>query len=753
MNAPSKIEPRHLRLQALVYIRQSTPQQVVNNQESTRRQYDLVDRARQMGWPETGIHVIDDDLGLSGASSQQRGGFQRLVAAIGLGEVGIVLVTEVSRLSRCNSDWHRVIELCAVFRTLIADEDGIYDPQNPNDQLLLGVKGTLFAAELHILQARMHGALLNKARRGDLKVTLPVGYRRRPDGIAIIDPDDAVRQAVSMVFERFAVLRNARAVQRHFLENGLLLPRLLQSGPDAGRIAWMRPSYQMIQKMLVNPAYAGTFVYGRVKREAAPGDPPSSVERRRPPEEWDIVVQDVYPAYLSFDAYLANRRQLRDNLSNFACKSRGAPREGAALLHGLVVCGRCGSRMAVSYGRGDQHRRYECRRAQANYAEPACQSFLAREVDRIAAEAFLDAVRPAGLETTIAALQGLAEERRSIDHQWCLRLERARYEARMAQRQYDAVDPDNRLVARELERRWEAALGAVDHLEQEYAHLQRTELSPLTEEETEEVRRLAADLPALWHAETTTAVDRKRLLRLAIVEVTIVADAVARTADVRLLWSGGAATRHSVRCPPPGWHLRTDPDVLAFIRDLAGQHPDHRIANRLNARGLRTQTGKPWTYDRVASMRRVHGIPTGCPVDTTNRQDRSDGFVPAAVAARCLGQSLAAIRVWAHDGALSTDQRRTASKIWVRLTPEDIARLDGTADVTGLPTLSEVTEQAGLTRAAVWQRVREGAFIAYRTSRGPAPSSQWEWRLRPIGASLSLNPDSARKEMEQHHEA
>jgi len=504
MSSPSKVEPRHTRLRAVIYIRQSTPQQVLNNQEGTRRQYQLVERARQMGWPDANIRVIDDDLGLSGASSQQRLGFQRLVAAIGLGEVGIVLVTEISRLSRLNSDWHRVIELCAMFRTLIADEDGVYDAQNANDRLLLGVKGTLFAAELHILQARMHGALLSKARRGELVVCLPVGYRRRPDGVAVLDPDEAVRLAVATVFERFAVLRNARAVQRHFLRNGLALPRLIQHGPQAGQTVWMRPAYQMIQKMLTNPAYAGVFVYGRVKREVEPGEPPSPIERRLPPAAWDIVVQDVYPAYLSFEAYLANRRQLRDNLASFERKSRGAARNGAALLHGLVVCGRCGGRMGVSYGRGDRHRRYECRRAQAEYAAPVCQSFLAREIDRTVAEAFLEAVRPAGLEATIAALHGIEEERRSADRQWQLRLERARYEASLAQRQYDAVDPDNRLVARELERRWEAALAEVGQVEQEYTSRQRSALSPLSGDEVEQVRRLAADLPALWHAETTT---------------------------------------------------------------------------------------------------------------------------------------------------------------------------------------------------------------------------------------------------------
>jgi DNA invertase Pin-like site-specific DNA recombinase len=749
MSSPSKVEPRHTHLRAVIYIRQSTPQQVLNNQEGTRRQYQLVERARQMGWPDANIHVIDDDLGLSGASSQQRLGFQRLVAAIGLGEVGIVLVTEISRLSRLNSDWHRVIELCAMFRTLIADEDGVYDAQNANDRLLLGVKGTLFAAELHILQARMHGALLSKARRGELVVCLPVGYRRRPDRVAVLDPDEAVRLAVATVFERFAVLRNARAVQRHFLRNGLALPRLIQHGPQAGQTVWMRPAYQMIQKMLTNPAYAGVFVYGRVKREVEPGEPPSSIERRLPPAAWDIVVQDVYPAYLSFEAYLANRRQLRDNLASFERKSRGAARNGAALLHGLVVCGRCGGRMGVSYGRGDRHRRYECRRAQAEYAAPVCQSFLAREIDRTVAEAFLEAVRPAGLEATIAALHGIEEERRSADRQWQLRLERARYEASLAQRQYDAVDPDNRLVARELERRWEAALAEVGRVEQEYTSRQRSALSPLSGDEVEQVRRLAADLPALWHADTTTPVDRKRLLRLAVAEVTITVHAAERTADISLLWSGGARTSHRVSCPPHGWHLRSEQRVLTLIRELAGEHADHHIAARLNALRLQTRTGKPWTYDRVASVRYRHAIPTCCPIHTRGRQDRADGFMPAAAAARRLGLSLAAVRVWAQHGVLANDQRTPGSKIWVRLAEDDVARLGGDADVTGLPTVSEVAAQTCATRAAVWQRVRDGEFVAYRSMRG---QDQWEWRLQPADSFRLRKADCARTTLEQHHE-
>jgi DNA invertase Pin-like site-specific DNA recombinase len=726
MTPSPKIQPRHQRLQAIVYVRQSTPKQVHCNQESTRRQYQLAERARQMGWAPSQVLVIDEDLGLSGAGSRQRTGFQRLVAAIGLGEVGLVLVTEVSRLSRCNSDWHRVIELCALFGTLIADEDGVYDARDPNDLLLLGVKGTLFAAELHILRARMRGNLLAKARRGELAQRLPVGFRRRPDGVVVHDPDDAVRLAIATVFERFAVLRSARAVQRHFLDNGLDLPRLLQTGAAAGTIAWVRPTYQMVQQILTNPAYAGVFVYGRRRREVVPGDPPLATERRVGLDEWDIVVPDVYPAYLSFDAYLANRRLLRDNLYNFAAKGHGAPRAGLALLAGLVVCGRCGRRMAVGYSRARYHS-YHCRRAQVDYAEPQCQSCPVDLLDATVAAAFLEAVEPVSLETTLAALDTLERERRAVDRHWQLRLERARYEVALAQRQYDAIDPDNRLVARELERRWNTALEQLEQLEAEYALLRRTELMPLSAEDADEVRRLAADLPGLWGAETTTALDRKRLLRLVVSAVTVTVDRAERRAEVVILWVGGVTSRHQARMPPVGWNARTDDTIVDRVRDLARAAPDHEVARRLNELGLRTRTGKEWTYGRVFSVRKQYAIPTACPIRTGRPAPRADGRVSAKTAAERLGISRSLVQVWTRHGVLECDQRCACSKLWVRLTETDITRLDGSADVAGLPTLTEVMDTAGLTRDEVWGRVRQGDYVAYRTPRG---REQWEWRLR-----------------------
>jgi len=344
MSHAAAILPHHLGRTAMVYVRQSTPKQLVVHQESTRRQYQLAERAATLGWPQPRIVVVDEDLGRSGTSSEARLGFQRLVSAIGLGEVGLVLVTEVSRLSRLNSDWHRVLELCAVFDTLIADDEGIYDLRDPNDRLVLGLKGTLFAAELHILQARMRAGLLNKARRGALELRLPVGLRRQPDGTVVLDPDEQVQWTLHTLFERFAILKNARAVQRSFQAEGLLMPRFVQDGTDQGPLVWVKPTYQMLTQVLTNPVYAGMFVYGRRVQQTRAGDPPHRFAHRLPEEEWEIVVSGVYPAYISEEQYARNREQLRANMYNFIHRHPGAPREGTALLQGLVLCGRCGRR-------------------------------------------------------------------------------------------------------------------------------------------------------------------------------------------------------------------------------------------------------------------------------------------------------------------------------------------------------------------------------------------------------------------------
>lgn len=738
MNRETLIQPAHLARAALVYVRQSTPKQVALNQESTRRQYQLAELAQTLGWPRPRISVIDDDLGLSGAGSAERLGFQRLVAAISLGEVGIVLVTEVSRLSRLNSDWHRVIELCAVFETLIADEDGLYDPRDPNDRLVLGLKGTLFSAELHILRARMRGGLLNKARRGALALRLPVGLRRIADGSVVQEPDEQVRATLHTIFEQFARLQSARAVQRYFKEHDLQMPRYLQTGPDAGQLVWVGPTYQMIQQVLTNPAYAGLFVFGRRVQQTRPGTPPQVREHRRRVDEWDIVVPGVYPGYISPAQYDANREALRANMCNFARKGRGAPREGPGLLAGLVVCGKCGRRMTISYGK--DHHAYWCRREQLTHHAPQCQSFAVGHLDAAVRDQFLAAVQPARLETILTALDVLEQERRALDHQWQLKLERARYAVRLAQRQYDAVDPDNRLVARELETRWNDALAALQTLERDYAKAQRAELAPLSDAEQRAVRQLAADLPAVWDAPTTQMADRKQLLRLVIqeVRVTVTHPASPRPSEVAIHWSGGATTTHTVTCPPAGWHCVTDPTVLDTIRALACEMPDYQIAERLNAQGVRTRTGKLWTHARVHAMRKQHQIPTACPVDPTNAPIRGDGLMSSAAAADALGVSKSLINYWIQQGILRSEQRIAQSYQWICLDPAEMARLDGKHDWGIYPTVRQVMRERGCDRDEIWDLVRAGVCVPYRHPHGET----WEWRLRAATTPPTADGDS-----------
>jgi DNA invertase Pin-like site-specific DNA recombinase len=729
MSRTTPVLPQHVAKTALVYVRQSTTKQVLQNQESLRRQYQLVETAAQLGWPQIRTSVIDEDLGLSGTSSTVRHGFQRLVTAISLGEVGIVLVTEVSRLSRLDSDWHRVIELCAVFGTLIADEDGLYDPSDPNDRLVLGLKGTLFSAELHIIRARMRGGLLNKARRGALAQRLPVGYRRLTDGSVVQDPDEQVRTILQTLFEQFALLQTARGVQRYFLAQQLGIPRFVQTGPQAGKIIWVKPTYQMIHHVLTNPAYAGLFVYGRRVLQAQPGDPPQLRSHRRPLEEWEIVVPNVYPPYVSEAQYAVNREMLQANQYNFVKKRRGAPRDGPGLLAGLVVCGRCGRRMTVSYGAA--HHVYHCLRERMTYAEPSCQYFPISYLDEAVRDAFFAAIQPARLEMLRGALDALERQRQALDHQWQLKLERARYAARLAERQYDACDPDNRLVAGALEKRWNDALAALQEVERAYATAAKTDLAPLTEAEQRALQQLAGDLSAIWEAPTTSMADRKRLLRLAIEEVTLTVQATRpRSAEVTILWTGGLTTTQTVTCRPTGWHCTTSSAVVDRLAELAQHLPDHQIAERLNAEGIRTQTGKTWTYARVESMRKQHQIPTSCPVDPHGKP-RGDGLLPVTLAAERLGVSSSVVHIWIQHGVLTCDQRKSLSKRWVRLTEADMIRLDGRHDWRRLPTIDQVGHKQGWSREQVWQAVRDGTYAAYRYRSG----QHWEWRLRRSSAA------------------
>jgi DNA invertase Pin-like site-specific DNA recombinase len=732
----ARITPRHLTRQALIYVRQSSPTQVQRHPESARRQYGLAERAQGLGWPAEQITIIDEDLGKSGAgnaTAHERTGFARVVSAVGLGEVGIVLALEVSRLARNSAEWYRLLELAALTGVLIADEDTVYDPRAFNDRLLLGLRGTISEVELHCIQARLRGARLSKVRRGELPLLLPVGYVRDRDAQVEFDPDQAVQEAIRTVFDQFERRGTAKAVLRFFREHGLRVPRRLHGGPSHGELVWAKPTYQALHLILTNPAYAGAYAYGRRQRDAGlAGLGVQGPRRRFALDALEVLLPDHHPAYVTWEQYLANRARLRDNSRQFQ-SSRGAPRPGAALLQGIVFCGRCGCRMHPHYSPTSPG--YICRSRQKRYGEPVCQSLTIAHVDRAVTEAFLAVIRPAEIEALLLLSAECEREQTQIQHQWQLRLERTRYEAERARRQYDQCEPENRLVARELETRWNDRLRTLAELEAEYRSEQRRGLSPLTEDEQATLRSLVGDVPALWQAADTTLEDRKRLLRCLIREVILRRDTGAKGAGgvttLRIGWKSGAWTELQVRRPATSDFARTPAAVLQRIRTLAQRLPDAQLADQLNREGRTTRRGLPWTGQRVQHLRAYHRISTACPNLPRGAQPRGDGCIPLSAAAAQLGVAPGALAHWRKWGFLQVEQKGPDSPCWVRLTAKELARLDGTlaSQGGGQWTMCEAERALGVCRAEIWERARRGELIGYRARVG----DRWEWRISPAG--------------------
>lgn len=730
-----KITTRHLSRQVLIYVRQSSPTQVHRHPESARRQYALAERAQHLGWAPDQITIIDDDQGKTGAGSavaHEREGFGRLVSAVGLGEVGLILALEVARLARNSAEWYRLLELAALAGVLIADEATVYDPRAFNDRLLLGLRGTISEVELHCIQERLHGARMSKARRGEFPLELPVGYVRDREGRIEFDPDQAVQGAIRTIFAQFEVVGTASGVLQFFREHGLTVPRRRWGGIDHGRLVWAKPTYQAIHLILTNPAYAGAYVYGRRRQESSVAGLGSSGPRRRfAIEEADVVLRDHHPAYLSWERYLTNRKILRDNSRQFT-PSPGAPLKGIALLQGIVYCGRCGCRMLPHYSLSSPT--YLCNTRKKRYGEPICQSLTINHVDQAISDAFLAVIRPAELDAVLAWSEEVDREQAQVERQWQLRLEGARYDAERARRQYDLCEPENRLVARELEHRWNEQLRAVAELEEEYRREQDRGLTPLSPEETDLVRSLVGDLPTLWHAAATSMEERKRLLRCVIREVVLTRDDAAKAAPgittIRIGWRSGAWSEFTVSRPGSGDHARTAEAVVERIRTLAQHHPDDRVSEMLNAEGLTTRMGFSWTSERVRRTRAYHGIPTACPVMPQNTQPRGDGLISVRAAAERLGVVPTSFTHWCKWGYVQTAQRGPGSPLWLRLTEEDFARLDGTLGDQGYGqwTLRQAMQAFGLTREEIWERARLGDFIAYRAHVG----DHWEWRLSPV---------------------
>lgn len=676
----AKVQAIHRDRRAIVYVRQSTLAQVRDNTASTARQYDLVQHARDLGWPPDHIVVIDQDQGRSGSTAVGRDGFEGLVATVGLGQAGAVLSLEASRLARSSSEWYRLLEICALTDTLVIDEDGVYDPGQYDDHLLLGLKGTMSEAELHWLRMRLLGGKLAKAQQGTLRVKLPTGLVYDPVGQVVLDPDEAVVHAIQLVFSVFDDTGSALAVVHYFATHHLLIPTRHWGGAHEGELTWEPLRDGRVLGILHNPAFAGAYVYGRTqtRSQVLPGEAPRVKGRTRSVAvtAWPIIRRDAHPGFIDWERFLRNQQRLDDNRTFRAEERRGAVREGPALLQGIVLCGRCGRRMAVRYLANGATPCYTCAEVHVHLAGPTCQSIRGDGVDAAVAASFLEAIQPAELAVSLGALAELEERAHQIDRQWQLRRERARYDADLARRRYLGVEPENRLVARSLERDWNAKLAEVERLEREYATLPSPTAHLVSPPERERILALAQDLPALWYAPTTTHAERKQLLRYLIKEVALTKQTTTLRIDIR--WQTEACTTLEIPRPRRSPDLRrTDPGVIARIRELATTQTDRQIAARLNDEGLVAGLKGAFTPSKVQWLRYKYGIPSDCPEGPLACPDgqRGDGRYSARATAALLNVTVSTIAAWCAAGRLDGIQTVPHGPWWIRLTPEEITAL------------------------------------------------------------------------------
>lgn len=597
------IQPHHLQRRAGVYLRQSSPQQVLHHKESLKLQYALRERALHYGWAESAIDVIDTDLGVTGSSSAGRVGFQELVTQVTLGRVGIIFAYDVTRLARNCTDWYQLLDLCGYRQCLVGDQEGIYDPATPNGRLILGLKGMMAELELHTIKTRLYAGLINKARRGELAVSLPVGLVRDLAGRVVFHPNEEVRDRVAFVFATFLRVKSIQGVIREMADADLLLPRR-DRGRDDGAIVWRRPRAAALSRLLRNPAYAGMFVYGRTRfMPRVPGGP----KRKHPlaPEQWQFMVPDKYPAYIDRDTYATIQGILRDNFLEYKRRqSRGVARSGRALLQGLVYCGHCGRKMTVEYQSAP---RYICNAHKMQMGGPECQRLPMVPIDSCVVENFWAALEPAELDAFDEALAAFDEQQRQLDRSCQQQLQRLRYEAQLAEKQYRLVDPENRLVAAELERRWELALQAVEHAET--TQVAKAAVDPLTAELRKQWTDARPTLRECWDHGRLTNVRKKELLRVLIDKVVLQRPAADRC-EVRIVWKGGDWTSATLSLPVVTYAEMANSDALiseVVCRAREGQS-DERIAAELTAAGYHAPLKSVLSAASVARIRRKHSF-------------------------------------------------------------------------------------------------------------------------------------------------
>jgi len=718
MTEISKIKPSHLERAAFVYLRQSTPSQVEQNRESTARQYALAERACQLGWSKQQVVILDEDLGLSGASIEKRSGFARLTSEVALAHVGIVLGLEVSRLARNNADWYRLLELCGITDTLIGDNDGIYHPALFNDRLLLGLKGTMSEAELHILRARLDGGIRNKAARGELRRGLPVGLIwGEQDGQVLFHPDEAVTGAIRTVFERFAEFGSARRVWLWFRSEGLSLPLQLSPSGQPGPVRWIPATYTSIHNILTNPVYAGAYAYGKTRCERYVNENGAVRKRMRhlPMEQWPVLLPDHHPGFIDWATFRANQERLDSNTRPRPHQSGGALREGSALLQGIVSCGHCGRRLMTHYRGRNSTPGYHCAGKDiVDGRGQYCLNVGGLAIDKAIANAFLEAVTPASVEAVGLSVEQLQANHDAALSQWRLELERAQYEAQRAERRYRAVEPENRLVARGLETEWENRLRDLAAAETELRRREQQRPGSLTPEQLQRLRTLGTDVRQIWGANTTTDRDRKELLRTLLEAVSLNLKRAEGHAHLILRWRGGAITTLDVAVPrfkPMG--PRTDEDTISLLRRLAVLYPDEVIAGIFNRQGRKTATGERFTANQVGSLRRYRNIPRfQPPVEPPTGE-----LVSIRRAAQILGMNTSSIHRWLADGFIAGEQLTPGAPWQIRITDDLRARIVQQASPEYVPML-EATMKLGVSRQTLLQRVKRGELQAVLVRQG-----------------------------------
>jgi DNA invertase Pin-like site-specific DNA recombinase len=724
-HANTKITASHLSRLAVVYLRQSTPTQVEINRESTRRQYDLALRAQELGWPADRVQIIDSDLGVSGSGIANRTGFAQLIADVALGHVGLVLGLEVSRLARNNTDWHRLIELAGLTNTLIGDADGIYHPALFNDRLLLGLKGTMSEAELYIIRARLDGGRRSKAARGEMSQNPPVGYvRGEADGEIFIHPDESVVHAIRTVFARFAELGSARQVWRAICDEGRQFPRNRSGGK--GDILWKEPEYSAIYAVLSSPVYAGAYSYGRTRQEMILDENGGRRKwtRHLPRQEWQIVVQDHHEGYINWQTFEANRRRMEDNLyPKLRAKltdKPGAAREGRALLQGLFLCGHCGRRLRVRYNGRAGTIQYHCIGSATMLApEAPCLSVGGGQFDTAVSQMFLAALEPARLASALAAAEQLEKDHENTLRQWRLDVERAEFTVGRAERRYQAVDPQNRLVARSLEREWEESLQVLEKARVDLTRREKDRPRLLTPHERNRLLALGPDLATVWHAPTTTTRDKKELLRTLIEDITLSVNREIKQATMIVRWKGGELSHLQIELPRiQAPRLKTDEATIDLVRRLARQYSDATIASILVQQGRLTARKQRFNALRVKGLRQRQKIPSH--PNGTAKEPQSEAL-SLREAADALGVAPTTLLRHLQDGLIE-GEHLTAKAPWrIHLTP-DIKERFHAEPPDGYIDMYLATHRLGLDRKALVQKIKAGeidtAFVTGGTRKG-----------------------------------